>query len=152
MMKMYSTISQTMTQIRKVTFAGYRLPDGAISDNGTQYRSYDFPNCAADCRFEGPPHPQANGLREVLLKQWRTSSEKQGKSNVCQALLAYRARPLNQGMSPTELLPGRTLQKKLPVHPKVSKTKHSAKVVENKMKERQIQKSHTAKEQSHRCF
>ncbi|UYV79867.1 K02A2.6-like [Cordylochernes scorpioides] len=99
----------------KSIFARHGIPLEARSDNGPQFGSL-FKEFAQDYRFthvtSSPRYLQSNGFIETFVK---IVKERIGKSkDPYLALLAYRATPLANGFSPTELSMGRRIRTTIP--------------------------------------
>ena len=62
-----------------------------------------------------PEYPRSNGFSEAMVKSAKNIILKGG--NLEDTLLAYRTSPNESGFSPAELLLGRKLRTKLPIHP-----------------------------------
>ena len=60
----------------------------------------------------------------------------QGHHDLYKALQAYRAAPLDCGLSPSQLLMGRRIKTTLLAHPEVLKVERSDEIVQYKMKQR----------------
>ncbi|GBL75014.1 hypothetical protein AVEN_243810-1 [Araneus ventricosus] len=104
----------------KPIFSRHGIPDVVRSDNGSQFdpvktvelkdfaKSYGFTHISSSPKFS-----QSNGLIEAALKTIKARIKKSMDPYL--ALMAYRATPLENGFSPSELLMGRRINTTLPV-------------------------------------
>ena len=87
-----------------------------VSDNGPQYSALAYEEFAKEYGFNhttsSPKYPQANGTAEWAVKTVKQLLLKNQDPYL--AMLTYRATPLENGYSPTELLMGRNLRTTLP--------------------------------------
>ena len=87
-----------------------------ISDNGPQYSSAEFAKFAEDWGFthitSSAKYSQSNGEAERMVQTTKNLLTK--SDDPYEALLAYRAIPLENGFSPAELCTGRRLRTTLP--------------------------------------
>ncbi|XP_036435970.1 uncharacterized protein K02A2.6-like isoform X1 [Colossoma macropomum] len=123
--KMSSTTSEAMIQHFKSIFARHGIPEIVRSDNGPQFASDCFRRFAQDWGFShvtsSPHFPQSNGEAERAVRTIKNLLKK--SSDPYLALMAYRAAPLANGYSPTELLMGRKIRTPVPVIPSQLKPK-----------------------------
>ena len=94
-----------------------------MSDNGPQYSSEQFAEFANQYGFShitsSPKYPQYNGAAERAVRtindimKWN----KIQNGDKYMVMLAYRSTPLENGLSPAELLMGRQLRTTVPVIP-----------------------------------
>ncbi|XP_033751453.1 uncharacterized protein K02A2.6-like [Pecten maximus] len=117
--KLNSTTSEVINGHLKSIFARHGIPDTLISDNGPQYASATFQKFARDYGFKhstsSPHYPQGNGEAERAVQTVKRLLS--GSQDPYLALLAYRATPLRNGYSPSELLMSRKLRTTLPESP-----------------------------------
>ena len=127
-----STTTATITKLRGL-FATHGLPEIIVSDNGTNFTSWEFKefvdrNGIRHIRT-APYHPSSNGLAERAVQTFKESLKKLVKSSpdsiedqVSKLLFKYRITPhTTTGISPAELLLGRKPMSRLDlVHPDVS--------------------------------
>ncbi|KAL8608117.1 hypothetical protein ACOMHN_016572 [Nucella lapillus] len=113
-----STSAETINQTKSV-FAAQGIPDVVVSDNGPQFASEEFKNFASSYGFthvtSSPRYPQSNGEAERAVRTIKTLLKKNKDPYI--GLLMYRASPLQNGLSPAELLMGRKLRTRFPVQP-----------------------------------
>ena len=116
---LWKSTSQEVISHLKAIFARRGIPETVISDNGPQYSSAEFSKFAQEWGFSrvtsSPKYPQSNGEAErtvQTMKNLLTNAE-----DPHEALLAYRATPLENGFSPAELCMGRRLRTTLPTIP-----------------------------------
>ena len=90
-----------------------------MSDNGPQFSASTFAKFAEEYGFthitSSPKFPQANGEVERAVQTVKNLLKK--AQDPYKALMAYRATPLESGLSPAELLMGRKIRTRLPVLP-----------------------------------
>ena len=100
-------------------FAIHGIPDVVISDNGPQYASREFRAFASTYGFthgtSSPRYPQANGEAERAVQTSKNILKKSKDPYL--GFLAYRTAPLQNGLSPCQLLMGRKLRTILPTLP-----------------------------------
>ena len=114
--KLTDTISSNIVTHLKSMFARHGIPDLLLSDNGPQFSARFFAKFAEEYGFThistSPRYPQANGQVELAVQTVKHSLKK--ATDPHQALMAYRATPLQGGISPAELLMGRKIHTRLP--------------------------------------
>lgn len=101
----------------KSIFATHGIPDVVVSDNGPQFACAEFTKFAKEWGFvhttSSPRYPQSNGAAERAVQTVKNMLKK--AKDPYAALLNYRATPLHNGFSPSELLMGRKIQTKMPI-------------------------------------
>ncbi|XP_038635572.1 uncharacterized protein LOC119954435 [Scyliorhinus canicula] len=109
-MKLSDLTSRTVIKACKEAFARHGIPLVVMSNNGPCFYSQEWSNIAKQYHFQqitsSPHYPQSNGkvkkgvhvVKQMLCKVVDSASA----FNL--ALLAYRATPLSNGMSPAQLL------------------------------------------------
>ena len=106
--KLHSASSISVINHLSSIFGRHGISEIISSDNGPQYKSIEFSNFAKAYGFQhktsSPRFPQSNGEAERVVKTVKQLLSK--SSDPYLALLAYRASPLNNGHSPSELLIG----------------------------------------------
>ena len=114
--KLGSTTSMDVINHLKSIFSRHGYCDTLISDGGPQYSSEQFKQFMADCQINhitsSPKFPQGNSEAERAVQTVKKLFDKNDDPYV--ALLNYRATPLANGLSPSELLFGRKLKTHLP--------------------------------------
>ena len=117
--KLSSTTSPDVSVHLQSMFARHGIPEQLISDNGPQFSSTSFAKFAEDYGFThiltSPRYPQANGEVERAVQTVKNLLKK--TSDPYKALMAYRATPLESGLSPAELLMGRKIRTRIPTSP-----------------------------------
>ncbi|GBL84552.1 hypothetical protein AVEN_63710-1 [Araneus ventricosus] len=93
----------------KSIFSRHGIPDVVRSDNGSQFdsvKTVEFKDFAKSYGFthisSSPKFSQSNGLIEAVVKTVKARIKKSREPYL--ALMAYRATPLKNGFSPSELL------------------------------------------------
>ena len=117
--KLVSQTSESIIFAMKELFSQHGVPEIVMSDNGPQYSASQFKEFAAAYGFihvtSSPNYPQANGEAERAVRTIKSLLRK--NEDIYLALLTYRASPLHNGYSPSELLMGRKLRTQLPILP-----------------------------------
>ena len=96
------------------------MPCELFSDNGPQFSSSEFANFAEEWGFKhstsSPTYPKSNGLAECSVKTMKNMMKKAvDKGEFQKSLLIYRSTPLENGLSPAQMLMGRRIRSNLPV-------------------------------------
>ena len=125
---------QVVIQLKSI-FSRHGIPELLVSDNGPQYACVEFREFAQQYQFQhitsSPKHAQANGAAERAVQTVKSLLKK--NSDPYLALLAYRTSPLENGLSPAELLMSRRLRTTLPTLPGLLEPQvNSRQAVENK--------------------
>lgn len=114
-----TTTEQVIAQTKAI-FARHGIPVTVISDNGPQFTSQSFKDFARNYGFEhitsSPLYPQSNGLAEKgvqIIKRLLKKAIETGEDPHL-AVLNYRTSPLENGLSPAEMLMNRKLRTRLP--------------------------------------
>ncbi|GBL82434.1 Uncharacterized protein K02A2.6 [Araneus ventricosus] len=104
----------------KSIFSRHGIPDVVRSDNGSQFdpvKTVEFKDFAKSYGLthisSSPKFSQSSGLIEAAVKTVKDRIKKSRDPYL--ALMAYRATPLENGFSPSELLMGRRINTTLPV-------------------------------------
>ena len=115
--KQSSQTSECVIEHMSSIFARHGIPEELTSDNGSQYTSEAFAKFACIFGFRhitsSPRFPQANGEAERAVQTIKSLLNK--STNPYLALLEYRATPLQNGFSPSELLMSSRLRTTLPL-------------------------------------
>ena len=111
--------SQEVIDRLKAVFARHGIPETVVSANGPQYSSAEFSKFAHEWGFtqitSSLKHPQSNGEAERMVQNMKNLLTK--AKNPYEAMLSYRATPLENGYSPAEWSMGRRLRTTLPAIP-----------------------------------
>ena len=118
-----TTAERTIIELRKL-FATHRLSTLVVTDNGTQFTSQEFTEFLKLNGIQhyksAPYHPTTNGEAERYVQTFkqamRATKDDPGtlSTKLMRFLLAYRTTPnATTGISPAELLFGRTLRTRL---------------------------------------
>ena len=93
----------------KSIFAGHEIPELVISDNGPQFSAGAYSQFTKEYQFKhvtsSPYHPRGNSEAECAVGTVKNLLKREKDPYL--AILAYRARPLQNGYSPSELLMNR---------------------------------------------
>ena len=97
--------SQEVINHLKAIFVRHGIPETVISDNGPQNSLAEFAKFSEDWGFthitSSPKYPQSNGEAERMVQTTRNLLTK--SDDPYEALLAYRATPLENEFNPAEL-------------------------------------------------
>ncbi|GCB64208.1 hypothetical protein scyTo_0000248 [Scyliorhinus torazame] len=120
MERLHDITSSAVSHACKDTFARHGIPLTVISNNGPCFASQEWTNFARRYNFvhvtSSPLYPQCNGKAEKgvhVVKRLLCKAANAGSAFYL-ALLAYRSAQLSTGLSPAQLLMGRTLRTTLP--------------------------------------
>ena len=117
--KLCGTTSPNVTVHLKSMFARHGIPELVVSDNGPQFSAHTFAKFAEEYGFThvttSPKYPKANGQVERAVETVKGLLKK--ACDPYRALMAYRATPLESGLSPAELLMGRKIRTTVPTVP-----------------------------------
>ena len=117
------TLAPTIIDALSGIFAMQGIPKVVVSDNGPQYANKRFRKFAEEWGFthltSSPEHPIGNGGAERAVQTAKNIIKKNANQHL--GLLAYRAAPLLNGYSPSEILNSRRLRTKLPMGPQPRK-------------------------------
>ena len=121
--KLSTTTSTSIITNLKSIFSRHGIPEIVRSDNGPQYSSEQFAEFANHYGFShitsSPKYPQSNGAAERAVRTVKDllKKNKMHHDDMYMAMLAYRSTPLENGLSPAEMLMGRKLRTNVPVEP-----------------------------------
>lgn len=114
----FTTAAAVIEQFKSI-FARHGIPAELRTDNGPQFSAAMFHHFATEWGFvhttSSPRYPQSNGEAERAVRTVKGLMKKSKDPYL--ALMAYRATPLSNGHSPSELLMGRKLRTTVPVLP-----------------------------------
>ena len=114
-----NTQAKDVVEALKSIFATHGVPEIVVSDNGPQYASECFQNFTKSYGFthstSSPLYPQSNGEAERAVRTMKNILKKNQDPYL--GLLAYRSTPLQNRLSPSQLLMGRRLLTTLPMLP-----------------------------------
>ncbi|XP_052746992.1 uncharacterized protein K02A2.6-like [Bicyclus anynana] len=137
--------SKSVITAMKENFSRYGIPEILFSDNATNFTSRDFKKFSIEWGFDhvtsSPNYPQSNGKSERAVQTVKRLLIKSINSNsdFYLNLLSYRNTPRDSKLSsPAQLLMGRRLNCRLPVHPGLLEPKPVSKCEYDKLVNRQI--------------
>ena len=113
-----TTALATIAELRDI-FTTHGLPSVLVSDNGSQFTSYEFGEFMRRNGIEhttcAPLHPSSNGMAERAVQTFKNGLKKMTKADIktklSRFLFRYRCSPQSvRGTTPAELLMGRKLQ------------------------------------------
>jgi len=118
--------SQAVIIALKSIFSRHGIPRLLISDNGPCYSSREFKQFVENWEFEhvtsSPTYPRSNGMAERFVGTVKSLLKK--ASDPYLSLLEFRTTPIDDlGLSPSQLLMGRRLNTKIPIHSELLKPK-----------------------------
>ena len=117
--KLTRTTSAGVIQTLKCIIATHGIPDLVVSDNGPQFASEEFKEFGRSYNFNhvtsSPNYPAVNGEAERSVRTVKEIFKKSKDPYL--ALLTYCTTPLQNGLSPSELIMGRKLRTPLPMMP-----------------------------------
>ena len=117
-LRINSTSLVVISKLKDI-FSVHGIPEELRSDNGPQFDSYEFKYFAKAYGFvhttNSPLYSQSNGEIERAVRTVKNLLKKSSDPSL--ALMAYRATPLSNGFSPSELLFNRRIRTTLPVMP-----------------------------------
>lgn len=118
-----NTSSHKVIEVLKNMFARHGIPNTLISDGGPQFSSELFKHFSNEWKFNhnitSPHYPQSNGMVERHIQTIKNILRKGVEENkeVPLLLLHYRNTPIDNNLSPAELLMSRKLRSSLPINP-----------------------------------
>ncbi|XP_046846780.1 uncharacterized protein K02A2.6-like [Xenia sp. Carnegie-2017] len=117
--ELQDTKAQTVINKTKSIFSRHGIPETVVSDNGPQYSSEEYRQCAKDFNFchntISPRYPQSGGLHENTVQTMKNILRKckANGEDPYLALLDYRKTPIN-GVTPAQTLMSRRLRSTIP--------------------------------------
>ena len=136
-------------QALKGIFATHGIPDLVVSDNGPQFALQKFKELRRSYNFNhvtsSPNYPAANGETERSVRTVKEIFKKSKDPYL--ALLTYRTTPLQNGLSPSELIMGRKLRTPLPMMP----AKLDQKVPKEALEEAEAREANYREKQAKTC-
>lgn len=126
----------------KATFARHGVPREGVSDSGPQFSSGEFASFAREWGFHhitsSPHSPRSNGLAESAVKVVKKAQD--GREDFHKSLVIYCSAPLQNGLSPTQMLMGRRRRTNLPVMEDLLTPRGAHKIKADKERGKQKQK------------
>ena len=147
-MSLSTASSKIVINSLKSILARHGTVDVLVSDNGPQFVSSEFKAFVDDWEIQhitsSPYHAKSNGLAESAVKSVKNILKKclDSGQDIYKGLLAYRAAPLENGMSPAQMLMGRRLKTSLPMHPSLYGNAEHVAVTDDTQKRKLKQKSY----------
>lgn len=143
--QLQSTSSRTVISYLKTVFARHGIPCELFTDNGPQFSSCEFASFAKEWGFLhttlSPTYPRSNGLAESSVKIVKGLMKKsEDRDDFQKSLLIYRSAPLENGLSPAQMLMGRRIRSNLPVSEDLLTPKGASKVRKEKERHKVKQK------------
>lgn len=141
-----STASKAVIAFMKSTFARHGVPCVVFTDNGPQFSSSEFKKFSEEWGFRhdtsSPNYPRSNGLAENAVKIVKGLMRKAhaGNEDFHRSLMIYRSAPLENGLSPAQMLMGRRIRTNLPIREDLLDTPHTSLVKTFKLKQKIKQK------------
>lgn len=110
--------SDTIRALKSIS-ARHGVPEILRSDNGPQFVSTEFDKFSKEYSLthvtSSPKMPQLNGEAGVHRSDGEKRTQKE--KDAAKALMSYRAKPLENGYSPAEMLFGRKIRTTVPMLP-----------------------------------
>lgn len=122
-----NTSSNAVVNVMRENFSRYGIPDTVISDNGPQFSCRNFKLFSIEWGFNhitsSPYYAQSNGKSERAVQTVKKILKKSidSGSDFFLNLLSFRNTPRDNLNSPAQLMMGRRLKCRLPVHPELLK-------------------------------
>lgn len=150
---MSTTNTSMVIKVLKKQFARFGIPNVLVSDGGPQFTSQEFKvfvnKWGIDHVTSSPHHQQANGKAESAVKNMKRMMMKtqRDKTDPYLALLEQRNTPRSDtGLSPSEMLFGRSTRSTLP---EVPRRKANNEAVDRRIKRQQVVKRYYDKSARH---
>lgn len=124
-----SITSKSVIRAMKEQFARYGIPSELITDNGPAYGSKEFKLFVGNWEIRhitsSPLYPQSNGKSERAVRTIKTLIKKCVDSghDYYVSLLNFRSTPRDHLDSPAQILMGRRLNTRLPIHKRLLEEK-----------------------------
>lgn len=139
------TSSKAVISYLKTVFARHGIPCELFTDNGPQFSSCEFASFAKEWGFRhstsSPTYPRSNGLAESSVKTVKGLMKKaEDRDDFQKSLLIYRSAPLQNGLSPAQMLMGRRIRSNLPISEDLLTPKGAHKVKHAKERQKEKQK------------
>lgn len=143
--QLHTTSSRAVISYLKTVFARHGIPCEFFTDNGPQFSSSEFAAFASEWGLKhttsSPIYPKSNGLAESSVKIIKNMMKKaEDRDDFQQSLLIYRSTPLQNGLSPAQMLMGRRIRSNLPVSEDLLTPKGASQVRKDKERQKQRQK------------
>ncbi|KAK0139297.1 hypothetical protein N1851_024068 [Merluccius polli] len=143
--QLQSTSSKAVISYLKTVFARHSIPCELFTDNGSQFSSCEFASFAKEWGFHhttsSPTYPKSNGLAESSVKTVKGLMKKAVDGDDFQkSLLIYRSAPLQNSLSPAQMLMGRRVCSKLPISEDLLTPRSANKVWKEKKRQKEKQK------------
>lgn len=132
---MKSTTAAHVIKVLKEIFARFGLPNEIVSDQGPPFDSDMLMAFAREWDIvlnpSSPLYPRSNGLVERYVQTLKASLTKalQTGGDISSVLLDYHASPMDGLPSPAEMLMGRKLRTRVPMHPDLLQPKFECKQI-----------------------
>ena len=143
--QLQSTSSKAVISYLKTVFRRHGVPCELFTDNGPQFSSGEFASFANEWGIQhsvsSPTYPKSNGLAESSVKTVKGLMKKnEDRDDFQKSLLIYRSTPLQNGLSPAQMLMGRRIRSNLPISEDLLTPKGAHKIRKEKVKQREEQK------------
>lgn len=143
--QLQSTSSKAVISYLKTVFARHGVPCELFTDNGPQFSSCEFASFAREWGFKhstsSPTYPKSNGLAESSVKTVKGLMKKaEDRDDFQKSLLIYRSTPLQNGLSPAQMLMSRRIRSNLPINEDLLTPKGANKVRKEKERQKEKQK------------
>ena len=126
--KLKNKESETVVKATKEIFSRYGIPLEVYSDNGPEFIAKEYKDFSEEWDFNhdtsSPEYPESNGLVERTIQTVKKCMKKarDTKEDPEMALLILKTTPLNNGLTPAELMFKRPIRTILPINKPTKKT------------------------------